>query len=91
MPKTRQELTEIMQFRVSSDDKRLIEQASDGDQTSVAEFLRRAARGNVEEQAVGPRCTALAMRLGTHREKQNGALATQAALQLRRASPSSAK
>jgi len=50
MPKTRQELTEIMQFRVSADDKRLIEQASDGDQTSVAEFLRRAAREAARRQ-----------------------------------------
>jgi|GEM_PF-4536406 len=44
MPKTRQDLTEIMQFRVSTEDKLLIEQASDADRTSVAEFLRRAAR-----------------------------------------------
>jgi len=39
-----------MQFRVSADDKRLIEQASDGDQTSVAEFLRRAAREAARRQ-----------------------------------------
>lgn len=44
MPKSRQELTEIMQFRVSPDDKRLIDEAADADQTSVAEFLRRAVR-----------------------------------------------
>lgn len=44
MPKTRQELTEIMQFRVSREDKRLIDDAADADQTSLAEFLRRAVR-----------------------------------------------
>lgn len=44
MPKTKQELTDIVQFRVSPEDKRLIDQAADADRTSVAEFLRRVAR-----------------------------------------------
>ena len=42
MPKTRQELSEVLQVRVSAEGKSMIEQAADADQTSVAEFSRRA-------------------------------------------------
>ena len=41
MPKTRQELTEILQVRVSKEGKAAIEQAADDEHTSVAEFARR--------------------------------------------------
>ena len=42
MPKTRQDLSEILQVRVSAEGKAMIEEAADADQTSVAEFSRRA-------------------------------------------------
>jgi uncharacterized protein (DUF1778 family) len=42
MPKTRQDLSEILQVRVSKEGKALVEQAADADNTSVAEFSRRA-------------------------------------------------
>lgn len=42
MPKTRQELSEILQVRVSKEAKTAIEQAADAEHTSVAEFARRA-------------------------------------------------
>lgn len=42
MPKTRQELSEIVQVRVSKEAKEAIEKAADSEHTSVAEFARRA-------------------------------------------------
>ena len=42
MPKTRHELTEILQVRVSKEGKEAIEKAADEEQTSTAEFARRA-------------------------------------------------
>jgi uncharacterized protein (DUF1778 family) len=42
MPKTRHELTEILQVRVSKEGKEAIEKAADEEQTTVAEFSRRA-------------------------------------------------
>lgn len=42
MPKTRQELSEILQVRVSKEAKTAIEQAANAERTSVAEFARRA-------------------------------------------------
>jgi uncharacterized protein (DUF1778 family) len=42
MPKTRQDLSEILQVRVSKEGKEAIEQAADAEQTTVAEFARRA-------------------------------------------------
>jgi uncharacterized protein (DUF1778 family) len=42
MPKTRQDLSEILQVRVSAEGKQAIEKAADEDNTTVAEFARRA-------------------------------------------------
>jgi uncharacterized protein (DUF1778 family) len=42
MPKTRQDLTEILQVRVSREGKVAIEKAADEEQTTVAEYARRA-------------------------------------------------
>lgn len=42
MPKTRHELTEILQVRVSKEGKAAIEKAADEEATTVAEFARRA-------------------------------------------------
>jgi uncharacterized protein (DUF1778 family) len=42
MPKTRHELTEILQVRVSKEGKAALEKAADEEQTTVAEFARRA-------------------------------------------------
>lgn len=59
MPKTRQELSEILQVRVSTEGKAMIEEAADADQTSVAEFSRRAlyeaARRKLGRRAVTSR------------------------------------
>jgi uncharacterized protein (DUF1778 family) len=41
MPKTRHELTEVLQVRVSKEGKAAIEKAADEEQSSVAEFTRR--------------------------------------------------
>jgi uncharacterized protein (DUF1778 family) len=42
MPKTRQDLSELLQVRVSKEAKKMIEDAADADKTSAAEFMRRA-------------------------------------------------
>jgi uncharacterized protein (DUF1778 family) len=42
MPKTRHELTEILQIRVSKEGKAAIERAAGEEATTVAEFARRA-------------------------------------------------
>ena len=42
MPKTKQDLGEILQVRVSKEGKEAIEAAADAEHTSVAEFVRRA-------------------------------------------------
>lgn len=42
MPKTRQELTEILQVRLTKEALEAIRVAADADHTSVAEFCRRA-------------------------------------------------
>jgi len=42
MPKTRHELTEILQVRVSKEGKAAIEKAAGEEATTVAEFARRA-------------------------------------------------
>jgi uncharacterized protein (DUF1778 family) len=42
MPKTKQDLSEILQVRVSAEGKQAIEQAADAEHTTIAEFARRA-------------------------------------------------
>jgi uncharacterized protein (DUF1778 family) len=42
MPRTRQDLSEILQVRVSKEGKAAIEKAADEEATTVAEFSRRA-------------------------------------------------
>ena len=42
MPKTRNDLTEILQIRVSKEGKVAIERAADEQQTTVAEYSRQA-------------------------------------------------
>jgi uncharacterized protein (DUF1778 family) len=42
MPKTQRDLSEILQVRVSHDGKAAIERAAAAEQTTVAEFARRA-------------------------------------------------
>ena len=41
MPKTKQDLSEILQVRVSSEGKTAIEQAAEEEHTTVAEWARR--------------------------------------------------